>query len=303
MSAEIFGAGSGTGSAVAAAASDPGSSSCCPASSCWAPSDSAGFGGRGCSFLKGLSVRVDKLESIGRGESCKNVAEVLDQDSARNFQPQLATDSCAIQRSPGLGTWADAVSAAVPLCFPVAPASPAVFSLPGARAAALVFRFGLWAPLSPLCPREKARGPAERPRNPHAGPAHRGRGARDGGRRRLSATPKSCCPSPSRHFWERQTGVFARYWDGFAPLGWGNLGAAPLDPSFTRHHTPTCRGFLQGFPDTVRAISAGPAPGAPAPGAPSPTDRPPERPFPGRRPARSRCRARAGSGSTRPPHR
>ena len=92
-----------------------------------------------------------------------------------------------------------------------------------------------------------------------------------------------------------------------ALLGSGNLGAALLDP-FTRHRTRACRGTLQGFPDTVRAISAknrraGPAPGAPSPGAPSPTDPPPERPFPGRRPARSRCRARAGSGSTRPPHR
>ena len=57
------------------------------------------------------------------------------------------------------------------------------------------------------------------------------------------------------------------------------------------------------IPDTVRAISAGPAPGAPSLGAPSPADPPPERPFPGRRPARSRCRARAGSGWTRPPHR
>src|ERR1019366_9173632 len=144
--------------------------------------------------------------------------------------------------------------------------------------------------------------------------------------------------------WDRQTGVFGALLGRVAPLGWGNLGAALLDPfeqgagvafdlvvaapqsrrvrprrgasalractwagrarrrgallasartdrlaarptrsieisvknggiarhdhivscsCVTRHHTRACRGILGGFPDTVRAISAGPAPGAP----------------------------------------
>ena len=81
------------------------------------------------------------------------------------------------------------------------------------------------------------------------------------------------------------------------------LGAERPNPRCRSPSHPSRRGILGGFPDPVRAISAGPAPGAPSPGAPSPADPPPERPFPGRRPARSRCRARADSGSTRPPHR
>ena len=93
----------------------------------------------------------------------------------------------------------------------------------------------------------------------------------------------------------------ARYWDASLRSDGGISGPPYSIRSLAI--TRACRGILQGFPDTVRAISAGPAPGAPSPGAPSPTDPPPERPFPGRRPARSRCRARAGSGSTRPPHR
>jgi hypothetical protein len=43
------------------------------------------------------------------------------------------------------------------------------------------------------------------------------------GQRRLSTTPE-------RHDWDRQTGVFGALLGRVAPLGWGNLGAALLDP-------------------------------------------------------------------------
>jgi len=164
--------------------------------------------------------------------------------------------------------------------------------------------------------RESAASGTKPPRTGQRAAAAAGGGARpagDGGRRggagarvlragrRLGGVPAGwggpstripiVCNAPYRHDWDRQTGVFGALLGRVAPLGWGNLGAVLLDP-FTRHRTRACR-----------AISAGPAPGAPSLGAPSPTDPPPERPFPGRRPARSRYRARAGSGSTRRPHR
>jgi len=35
---------------------------------------------------------------------------------------------------------------------------------------------------------------------------------------------------PDRHDWDMQTGVFGALLGRVAPLGWGNLGAALLDP-------------------------------------------------------------------------
>jgi hypothetical protein len=48
----------------------------------------------------------------------------------------------------------------------------------------------------------------------------------------LNATdqPQHLPQVSSRHDWDRQTGVFGALLGRVAPLGWGNLGAALLDP-------------------------------------------------------------------------
>jgi hypothetical protein len=47
---------------------------------------------------------------------------------------------------------------------------------------------------------------------------------------RPRVAPRGSCMRPDRHDWERQTGVFGALSGRVAPLGWGNLGAALLDP-------------------------------------------------------------------------
>jgi hypothetical protein len=47
---------------------------------------------------------------------------------------------------------------------------------------------------------------------------------------RIGKGARASCMRPDRHDWERQTGVFGALSGRVAPLGWGNLGAALLDP-------------------------------------------------------------------------